>query len=81
MTCQEAIDFILSYLDGELPAEVRAEFERHLAICRNCVSYLDSYRTTVNLEKTAFAACNDPNTPPLPEELIQAILAARAAAK
>jgi anti-sigma factor RsiW len=74
MTCREAIDFILQYLDGELPADVRAEFDRHLAICESCVAYLDSYKETVRMEKTAYAAAP---ANALPEELVQAILAAR----
>jgi anti-sigma factor RsiW len=80
MTCRELIDFLMSYLDGELAADVRAEFERHLAVCDSCVNYLDTYRATVQLEKSA-AASDDVALPPLPEELVQAILAARGVAK
>lgn len=81
MTCQEAIDFVLSYLDGDLTPEVRAEFDRHLAICTSCAAYLDSYKRTVQIEKAAFASANDDAVIALPEELVQAILSARAAAK
>ncbi len=81
MTCQEAIDFVLSYLDGDLSPEVRAEFDRHLAICASCAAYLDSYKKTVQIEKAAFASASDDAGIALPEELVQAILSARAAAK
>jgi len=81
MTCQEAIDFVLSYLDGDLTPEVRAEFDRHLAICTSCAAYLDSYKKTVQIEKAAFASAHDDAVMALPEELVQAILSARAAAK
>jgi anti-sigma factor RsiW len=76
ITCRELIDFLMGYLDGELPPEARAEFERHLAICPPCVRYIKTYQETVALEKGAWrepeAALTD-----APEELIKAILAAR----
>jgi anti-sigma factor RsiW len=78
MNCREFTEFLHEYLFGDLPAEERAEFEKHLAECPWCVAYLDSYRKTIELERIAFAA--PPDGPPpadAPEELIQAILAAR----
>lgn len=73
-TCQEILDFLADYIGGELPAAQRAEFERHLAICPPCVAYLKSYEQTIKLGK---CACSDADEKP-PEELIKAILAARA---
>ena len=32
MNCHEFIDFIMEYLDGELPEEQRAIFEQHIAL-------------------------------------------------
>jgi len=81
MTCRELLDFLMSYVDDELPPDVRAEFDRHLAICESCVNYLDSYRATVTLEKAAATASDCDALPPLPEELVQAILAARSVKK
>ena len=78
MNCREFTEFLHEYLFGDLPADERAEFEKHLAECPWCVAYLDSYRKTIQLEQAAFAA--DPEAPPpagAPEELIQAILRAR----
>jgi anti-sigma factor RsiW len=78
MNCREFTEFLGEYLSGKLPAEERAEFERHLAECPWCVAYLDNYRKTIQLAQTAFAAAENAPTPPdVPEELIQAILRAR----
>lgn len=74
MTCRECAEFLAEYLAGELPAEVRATFEAHLAICPNCVTYLDQYQATIGAGK---AACADEAADDFPEELIRAILAAR----
>jgi anti-sigma factor RsiW len=78
MNCRAFTEFLHEYLFGNLPAEERAEFEKHLAECPWCVAYLGSYRKTIQLEQAAFSAPE--NAPPpadAPEELIQAILPAR----
>jgi anti-sigma factor RsiW len=79
LSCRECADFLLDYTSGELPDAVRREFERHLAACPPCVTYLDTYRTTVALEKPAL--CGRPGAKPaeMPEALVRAILAAREA--
>ena len=78
MNCREFTEFLHEYLFGDLPAEERAEFEKHLAECPWCRAYLDSYQKTIQLEKAAFSASeNDPPPADAPEELIQAILRAR----
>jgi anti-sigma factor (TIGR02949 family) len=74
LSCQQLIDFIMSYLDGELPAEQRAEFERHMSACPSCVDYLHTYEKTVSLVKTC---TNDAVPDEVPESLVQAILEAR----
>jgi anti-sigma factor RsiW len=77
MTCREFIDFVMDYLSSELSEDVQAHFERHLTACPNCVRYLETYKTTVELGRVAFE-CQDYEVPDdVPEELIQAILAAQ----
>jgi anti-sigma factor RsiW len=73
MTCKEVLDFLMAYLDGELTAEQRAEFDHHLSICSACRNYLASYQATLKLERTVDPA----DAPPVPEHLVRAILAAR----
>ena len=78
MNCREFTEFLHEYLFGNLPAEERAEFEKHLAECPWCVAYLDSYKKTILLEKDAYSADGNGSPPAdAPEELIQAILRAR----
>jgi anti-sigma factor (TIGR02949 family) len=36
--CEEVIAHLLTYLDGEIDAEKRAQIDRHLAECRGCFS-------------------------------------------
>jgi anti-sigma factor RsiW len=65
----------MSYLDDELPAPQRAEFDRHMAGCPSCVDYLKTYEKTIELAKTSCAT--DPVPEEVPESLVQAILEAR----
>ena len=53
MTCNEAIDRLIDYLDGELTAGTLAEFEAHLSRCAPCRAYLATYRRTNELVATA----------------------------
>ena len=75
MTCQEIIEFLMRYLDGELPADQAASFQEHLGDCPACVDYLKTYREAIRLGREACAGGADCSQ--VPEELIQAILAAR----
>lgn len=38
LTCEEVIERIFDYLDGELEQTTRDEIERHLETCRDCFS-------------------------------------------
>jgi anti-sigma factor RsiW len=78
ITCKELIDFLGDYASGELPPEQRLVFESHLAICPPCVAYLKTYQATIRLGR-ACAADDAAATAEIPEELVRAILASRAA--
>ena len=43
-TCEKLIDGLSAYLDGEVPPELRAEIEDHLATCENCRAVVDTTR-------------------------------------
>lgn len=77
ITCKELIEFIADYLDGELAADARHEFERHLKVCPSCVAYLESYKATVALGKEVVRASEDPASGVVPEGLVRAIREAR----
>jgi len=79
-TCREVHDFLMAWLDDELEPEVGARFEAHVEACPCCKHYLDSYRETIALGRTAFEPCADVAEQPhpdLPDELVKAVLAAR----
>lgn len=77
ITCREFVDFLMRYLDEELAAGERSDFERHIADCPPCDTYLSQYRDTVRLEKSICADAEGPVPEDVPDELVSAILSAR----
>jgi anti-sigma factor RsiW len=77
VTCRELTDFIMGYVEGELPAESREPFERHLSRCPNCEAYVRQYADTIRAGKRACDCPEDELPASVPEELVQTILAAR----
>ena len=79
LSCRDFVEVIMAWLDGELEARSRELFDAHLAVCPDCVNYLDSYEKTVALGK-CICDPDDPNAPvpdDVPEDLVRAVLAAR----
>jgi anti-sigma factor RsiW len=81
VTCQEFVSFVMAWLDGELTAGERASFDEHLAVCPDCVRYLDQYRDTVaavQLEGGQLEGGRGDALPGgVPDDLVRAIIAAR----
>jgi len=78
LTCREIADVLMAYEDGELGSSARAAFEAHLAVCPDCVTYLEGYRQTVSLGRRAFEDLDAAADDLVPEGLVEAVLAARA---
>jgi anti-sigma factor RsiW len=79
LTCRDLVEFLAEYLSGELPAEQVASFDAHLARCPSCVTYSRTYLAAVRVAKAAFGCLDEPLSPDVPEELVQAVLSAREA--
>ncbi|HEX6507999.1 MAG TPA: zf-HC2 domain-containing protein [Chloroflexota bacterium] len=48
MACNELVEVITEYLEGELPVPDRLRFEKHLAICPGCRAYVEQMRQTID---------------------------------
>ncbi len=77
MTCQELIDFLMDYVEGDLPGGETRAFDEHLGICTHCRDYLASYRETVRLGKMICHGEAGELPSDVPEDLVAAILEAR----
>jgi anti-sigma factor RsiW len=78
VTCRELADFIGDYLASGLPEDVRRRFDRHLALCPNCVTYVNNYRSAIAAGQRAFDETEGDVPADVPRELIDGILSATA---
>jgi len=60
--CPKLVALLSDYLDGRLPADVKADLEQHLSGCSECTAFVGTFRSTVSLLQSL--SDND-----LPEEL------------
>jgi len=77
MNCREVTDFLSDYLDGALPLWQQLVFKLHLLGCRDCRRYLASFSATIKLARSLGNRSPVENNLPIPNALVQAILAAR----
>ncbi len=49
--CQECIDLLVDYLEGELPLERAHALDIHLEMCPSCVSFVKTYKGTVDVAR------------------------------
>jgi anti-sigma factor RsiW len=75
--CREFVEFLDDYLAGRLAPEQVEEFNNHLSGCPHCVTYMKTYQEAVALGKGSVERTDEPVPGAVPEELVQAILAAR----
>ena len=46
-TCRQISDLVFDYLNEKLTPAAKRDFEQHLSICPDCVSFISTYRKTV----------------------------------
>ena len=51
-TCKQIADLLVDYLTNNLRPRLKQEFARHLSICPDCVSFVNTYKKTVQSTAT-----------------------------
>jgi anti-sigma factor RsiW len=69
--CLEMVEVVTEWMEGALDDDARADIEAHLAICPDCVAYVDQLRKT-----TALAARLVVSEEPAPADVKAGLLAA-----
>ncbi len=77
LTCVQFEDFLIDYLEGDLPVGQRRVFEFHMKVCRECREYMAAYRRTIEIAGRAYEDGSAPVPDAVPEDLVRAILDAR----
>lgn len=56
VVCQSGVELLMDYLEGQLPAGLRADLEAHVAGCPRCTAFVASYRATPGVLRRATLA-------------------------
>jgi hypothetical protein len=80
LSCAEICSFLCDYVDGTLEGPSKAAFDAHVAGCAHCKEYLETYAETIRLSKRCCCPKLQP-PPPLPEDMIAAIVRAAGMSK
>jgi predicted anti-sigma-YlaC factor YlaD len=59
LACQQIVEIVTDYMEGQLSSRDRTHVEEHLVICRDCTSYFQQMRWTQRLS----AALGAPQSP------------------
>jgi anti-sigma factor RsiW len=51
VNCRDLAELLIDYVAGELPSEQAEHIRRHLAGCRPCVCYIETYQLTIKLTR------------------------------
>ncbi len=51
MKCEDIVQCLSDYIDGDMPIEVLEEAEKHMATCPNCTTALHTLRETIEVYK------------------------------
>ncbi len=70
LNCDELVELVTGYLDGDLDDETERRVADHLSGCDGCTTYVDQIRQTVT------ALGSSPTDVELPDEIRDALLAA-----
>ncbi|MEU4538887.1 zf-HC2 domain-containing protein [Streptosporangium sp. NPDC023825] len=73
-SCEEAVELVTAFLEGELDEPTRHRFEEHLGGCEGCERYLDQFRVTVE----ALGRLRTAEAPDRPHDAAKADEAAKA---
>jgi hypothetical protein len=75
MTCEEFVDSLGAFRDGDLTSPDHIRAQKHLTSCDKCSAYLRGYERTIKLAKKTLS--NRAVSAVLPENLVCRIMAAR----
>jgi anti-sigma factor RsiW len=55
VVCATGVELLMDYLEGMLPADVRAALDEHVAGCARCAAFVASYLETPRIMREASA--------------------------
>jgi len=63
ITCKKEVEFIADYLSSDLDLQQSKAFENHLKICGDCITFLETYKKTIELTRAFLMSPAQPYNP------------------
>jgi anti-sigma factor RsiW len=60
VTCATGVDYLMEYLEGVLPSDIRVELEGHVSACPRCTAFIAAYRETSRIVRQATEVASMP---------------------
>ncbi len=79
LSCKEFDEFMIDYLEENLPIWKKYMCWVHVKMCRDCAFFVQQYHRIVALGQKAFDSPDAPVPDSVPEDLVKAALAHRKA--
>ena len=61
VVCASGVELLNEYLEGVLPAELRADLEAHVSACPRCTAFVAAYRELPRVLRDATAVTLPPD--------------------
>ena len=68
IVCQQLVELVTDYLEGDLDPADRAAVEQHLVACDHCTGYVQQVRTMLALTADRGSAAD------VPDDLLESVL-------
>jgi len=53
VACASGVELLMDYLEGALPADLKADVDEHVIACERCTAFIASYRETPRIVREA----------------------------
>ncbi len=73
ISCKEFDQFIIDYLERQLPFIKRLIFNLHLLLCSDCRAYIKAYQKSIEVGKKYYEEMGKETREDPPEELLEII--------
>jgi len=74
LTCKQFDEFMIDYIEGNLPLWQKISCGLHVRMCRKCARFVEQYKRIILLEKNAYLEPDNSIPEEIPEELLKAAL-------
>ena len=74
MTCEQIVDLLVEYVEGELDSAITESVESHVSECPDCAHFVNTYTATIAMAERAFVTEMPPGAKAALEERLRSAI-------